>query len=85
MGYKKNMVKKQLRFMDQIRAALVENGDTRYAISKATGIPQSALSRFVHGKATMREAALNRLAEYLKLEVVVRASKRNRAGQRPAG
>ena len=53
---------------DTLRAALERCGETRYAVSKATGIPQSVLSRFVHGQ-PLRGANTDRLAEYLGLEL----------------
>lgn len=48
---------------------------SRYAISKATGIPQSTLSRFMAGKAGLRLTSLDALAACLKLRVV--ADRRN--------
>ncbi|MCA9231211.1 MAG: helix-turn-helix domain-containing protein [Planctomycetales bacterium] len=44
-------------------------------MSQQTGIDQSALSRFVSGERALQEASLNRLAEYLQLEIVVRKRK----------
>jgi hypothetical protein len=49
----------------------VENcGQTRYAISKATGISEATLARLVGGERFLSPAALDKLAEYLELEII---------------
>lgn len=45
---------------------------TRYRIAKETGISESALSRFMSGERGLSMEALDRLLEYLGLEVVER-------------
>lgn len=54
---------------DTLRKALERCGETRYAVSKATGIPESVLSRFVHGQ-PLRGGNLDTLAEYLGLVLI---------------
>lgn len=54
---------------ETLRAELERCGQTRYAVSKATGIPESVLSRFAHGQ-PLRGANLDRLAAYLGLVLV---------------
>jgi plasmid maintenance system antidote protein VapI len=66
------MARAATKFTDQIRLAVAMCGESRYAISKATGIPQSALSRFVHGERGLSVELMDRLAEYLGLEVIVK-------------
>jgi hypothetical protein len=51
---------------ETLRAALERCGQTRYAVSKATGIPQSVLSRFANGQ-PLRSENLDVLAGYLGL------------------
>lgn len=51
---------------ETLRAALQRCGETRYAVSKATGIPESVLSRFTHGK-PLRMRNMDTLAAYLGL------------------
>ena len=54
--------------METLRTALEGCGRTRYEVSKHTGIPQSVLSRFVHGQ-PLRGGNLDILADYLDLEL----------------
>jgi len=63
------------RFSDQIREAVASSGMSRYAICKAIGLNQGAMSRFMTGKSGMSMAALDRLAELLGLRVVARRRK----------
>lgn len=50
-----------------LRAALERCGETRYQVSKATGIPESTLSRFVVGGKTLRGETIDKLADHLGL------------------
>jgi hypothetical protein len=59
---------------DSLRKALEQCGQSRYAVSKATGIPESVLSRFVHGQ-PLRGANLDRLAEHLGMELTAKVGK----------
>ncbi len=54
---------------DQIRKAVATCGESRYSISKATGIDQSQLSRFVAGKQWLSEGSFDRLAEHVGIKV----------------
>jgi hypothetical protein len=67
--------RKRATLFDQTRQAVLDSDDTRYRICQQTGIDQSALSRFVHGERGLSEDAMNRLAEYLHLEIVTRQHK----------
>lgn len=63
---------------EQLVKAIEDSGQTRYAISKGSGINQSMLSRLVNGERAMSFDAAERLADYLGLEVVVRPRRRSR-------
>jgi transcriptional regulator with XRE-family HTH domain len=63
------------KLSDQIRAAVKNSGMTRYRISADSGVQQSTLSRFLRGGG-MSLDTLDRLADLLGLEVVVRRAKR---------
>lgn len=60
---------------DQLRRAVEGCGLSRYAISKATGIPASVLSRFVAGGRGLRSENIDKLSTYLGLELTAKAGK----------
>lgn len=66
------------KLSDQIRAILKSCGESRYSISKATGISESTLSKFATGQRGLPMNTLDRLAEHLELQIVIR----KRKGQR---
>jgi transcriptional regulator with XRE-family HTH domain len=69
------MAKKRKRYVslsDQIRRLMETSGETRYAIHKATGIEQSALSRFASGERGMSLENIDKVAKHLDLEVTTR-------------
>lgn len=59
---------------ETLRRELERCGQTRYAVSKATGIPESVLSRFTHGQ-PLRGANFDKLADYLGLVLTAKAGK----------
>ena len=62
--------KKKPTMTDVLKTAIEESSLTRYEISKATGILQTSLSRFVRGETSLRLDKADVLAEYLGLELV---------------
>lgn len=60
---------------EQLRQAVESCGQTRYAISKITGIPASVLSRFVAGGRGLRSENIDKLANYLGLVLVAKSGK----------
>lgn len=68
------MNSKKRTLSDQLRH-FIETGDvSRYRLSQQTGVSQSLLSRFMHGKAFFSEDSLNTLAEALNLELTKRTN-----------
>ncbi len=67
-----------VKLSDQIRRMVESCGQTRYAISKATGIDQSTLSRFANGERGLPMATLDRLGEYLHLHITIGRSRRGK-------
>jgi hypothetical protein len=59
-----------LSFSGQIRKLIDESGQSRYAISDATGVDEAALSRFMSGKVGLTTKTLDTLGEYLGWRVV---------------
>ena len=60
------------KLLEEITRAIEASGNTRYRIAKDTGIAQSQLSRFMHGDAGLGVEAIERLADYLELEIIIR-------------
>jgi transcriptional regulator with XRE-family HTH domain len=63
------MANERIKFSDQIRQAVENCGETRYAISRATGIAESTLSRFMAGERGLPMKTLDVLADYLDLQI----------------
>ena len=59
-------------FSEQIRDAVNASGLSRYAICKAIGFNQGAMSRFMSGKGGLSLEIIDRLAELIGLEVTTR-------------
>ncbi len=65
--------------LQEIREAIHQSGQTRYSISKATGIDQAQLSKLMKGKAALSLKSLERLAEFLDLEIIIRPRRKGKA------
>ncbi len=65
------MSKRRAKLSDQIRRAVDDCGQTRYRISIETGIDQSTLSRFRSGERGLPMNTLDKLADYLDLNITV--------------
>ncbi len=63
------MKPKQLKLSDQIRQTIETCGKTRYQIGQDTGIHQATLSRFMNGKGGLSIPVMDRLGEYLGLNI----------------
>jgi hypothetical protein len=66
------------RILDEIRRAIEASDKTRYRLSLETRIPQSQLSRLMTGEKGLSFEALERLAEALGIEIVIRPRKTRR-------
>jgi hypothetical protein len=64
---------------EQLRRAVAACGETRYAVSKATGVPSSVLSRFVVSGRGLRSENFDRLCVYLELVLVPKAGAKRRS------
>jgi plasmid maintenance system antidote protein VapI len=58
-----------MTIIDQLRKAIETSDESVYAIAKATGVPQSVLSRFVRGERGITFETAAKLAAYLKLRL----------------
>ena len=75
IGYIEPMPKKPRKLSDQIRQAIADSEHTRYRIAQETGINEGALGAFFHGQRGMSLESLDKLAEFLGLEVVTKRRK----------
>jgi transcriptional regulator with XRE-family HTH domain len=64
------------KLLKAIRRAIQASGHTRYAIHKATGIDQGQLSKLMKGQAGLSLESLEKLADYLGLEIVIRSKRK---------
>jgi transcriptional regulator with XRE-family HTH domain len=64
------------RILDQIRKAIEASDKTRYRLWKETGIDQAQLSRLMSGDSGLSYENLERLADSLGLEIIIRPAKR---------
>jgi len=62
------------RFSDQIRDAVNASGMSRYAICKALGFSQAAMSRFMSGHGGVSLEILDKMAEVIGLEVISKST-----------
>lgn len=60
---------------DVLRRAVESSGQTRYAIARATGIPESTLSRFVAEGKGLRSENIDKLCAHLGLILTTRPGK----------
>lgn len=67
--------KKRTSFTDQIREALAGCGVSRYRISREADISEPQMCRFLAGEGLSMQN-LDKLADYLGLEIVVRTEER---------
>ena len=64
------MTKRTKKLTDQIRQAIADSGVSRFQIANDTGIDESSLGKFFHGKRGLSLHNLDRLCEYLGLQIV---------------
>ena len=55
---------------EELRKAIRDTGRSRYAISRATGVSEAVLSRFMAGKFNLSLANAERIAGFLGLRLV---------------
>ena len=70
-----------LTVSEQLRKAIDTCGKTRYAISKATGVPASVLSRFVASGRGLRSENLDTLCAYLGLRLASKPRRRRKGAE----
>jgi ribosome-binding protein aMBF1 (putative translation factor) len=58
---------------EQVRKAIADSGQSRYRISKETGIDAAVLNRFIHRQQSLKLSTVDTLGEFLGLDIVVRS------------
>ena len=69
------MLKKAKTISDQLRQAILDADVSRYRICADLEFDQGALSKFMNGRAGLGIETIDRIAEYLNLELVERKPK----------
>ena len=64
--------------LKQVREAIDSSGQSRYAISKATGIGQPQLAKLMAGTAGLSIEAAELLLDYLGYEIQIQAKNKRR-------
>ena len=64
--------------LSSIRQAIEASPKSRYRIAEETGISESALSRLISGERGLSVESVEKLAEYLELEIVIRPKRRKK-------
>ena len=59
------------KLTDQLRAAIDASGMSRYRVAKEIGLDQSTLSRFMSGKAGLALDTVDKLGDFLALNLVM--------------
>jgi predicted XRE-type DNA-binding protein len=74
-------IKEMSEILEAIRKAIREAEISRYEISRSLDIDQGQLSKLMHGKAGLSIENLERLADFLDLEIIIRPKQRTRKGK----
>ena len=64
------------QLISEIKKAIQASGQTRYRIAKESGVAQSQLSRLMSGERGLSLDAVEQLADYLGLEIIIRPKRR---------
>jgi hypothetical protein len=76
------VAKKREKLSDEVRRAIVESGQSRYAICKAVGLAQATMSRFMGGQGGLSMETLDALADLLDLHVTQGGANKRKKGSR---
>lgn len=66
------------RLVDAIRRAVEASSKTRYRIAKESGVSAGQLSRLVNGERGMTVDTIERLADYLGLQITIEPKPKTR-------
>ena len=66
---------------ESIAAAIRASDQTPYAIAKGAGVARSQLSRLLSGERGMSTETIERLADYLDLQIIIRRKVKKTKGR----
>ena len=66
------------KLLNAIKKAIELSNKSRYRIARDTGIDEGRLSRFMSGQTGLSVEAVETLADYLGIEIIIRAPKGKR-------
>ena len=69
------MKAKAVTFTGQLRRIVENCGMSRYQLAKESGVDETTLCRFAHGERCLSERNLDKLGEYLGLQIVANKPK----------
>jgi hypothetical protein len=64
-------------FSSILRRAILDSGQSRYAVSVRSGVDQAVLSRFIAGKSGLSLESVDKLVDALGLEVGTRRKRKD--------
>ncbi len=70
-----------MEILEAIRDAIETSGKSRYQLARESGVAESVLSRLMSGERGMSIGTVERMAEALGLDIVVRPQRRRRKGR----
>ena len=70
-----------MEILEAIRDAIETSGKSRYQLARESGVAESVLSRLVSGERGLSVGTVQRLADALGLEIVIRPQRRRRKGK----
>lgn len=71
MAKSRKKPRKATPLSEQLKAAIMNCGETRYRIAQATGIAEATLSKYVNGHHYLAQPTVDVLGEYLGLTLIV--------------
>ncbi len=69
------------KLTDAIKAAIIKSEQSPYAIAKGAGIARSQLSRLLNGESSITVETLERLADYLGLQIRIEPNTKSGKGK----
>lgn len=71
---------RQTPFTEQVRKLFLASGYSQVELQNATGLDRGTVSRFANGKQFLGPDSLNKVAEFLGLEVTMKDKKHGNGG-----